>query len=191
MKVNLPSRASLLWGVMAVVIGLLIAFNPVSSIIISIRLCGTLLLIIGATAVITFIATKNREHKSWTDIPSGGVLATIFGLLLLISPALFVVFFGYLLGAMISVLGISQIIAMRKLRKMGAVIQSTYYILPIILIAVGVVVVCYPIETNAWVAIFAGLWISAFGLSEVLNYFTIKIPEKAESIDPDNSTPNS
>lgn len=180
MKVNLPSRASLLWGVMAVVIGLLMAFNPVGAIVISIRLIGALLLIIGATAFITFAATKRRQNLPWSNMPYGGVIAAIAGLLMLVEPTIFIQIFGYLLGAIISALGISQIIAMRKLRKAGAVIQGTYYILPVILIAVGLVVICYPIESNAWVAIFAGLWISAFGISEVLNYFTIKIPQRTE-----------
>ncbi len=180
MKPNFSTKNSLLWGVIALIIGLVIAFNPVDAVKFSIQLCGTLLLIIGTTNLISFLVLKHKNNLSWSAIPLGSVLSFLFGLLLMISPLTFVAFWGYLIGAVMAALGIMQLISFTRLKKAGAVIKPLNYLFSIVMVAMGIVVMLFPINANAWVMIFAGLWIAAFGLSEILNYFIINVPLKAQ-----------
>lgn len=180
MKIQISTKNSILWGVIALIIGLIIAFNPSSAAKFSIQLCGLLLLIIGTTNLISFLVLKHRNNLEWSQISYGSILAFLIGLILMLSPETFMKFWGYLVGTMIAALGVMQIISRRNLKKIGAPIQFKHYLFPILIIAMGIVVMLFPIEPYTWIMVFAGLCISAFGVAEILTYFTLAVPARAE-----------
>lgn len=180
MKLQISTKNSILWGVIALIIGLIIAFNPIDAARFSIQLCGLLLLIIGTTNLISFLVLKHKNNWGWDKISYGSILAFLIGLILMLSPMTFMAFWGYLVGTVIAALGVMQIMARRSLKKLGAPIKFVHYLFPILIIAMGIVVMLFPITTNAWIMVFAGLWISAFGVAEIMSYFTLAVPVRAE-----------
>lgn len=180
MKTNVSTRNSLLWGVLALVVGIIIALNPADAITLTIRLIGLLVLAIGIVQLISFIEMKRRANLSWAAIPFGGVVGFLFGLLLLINPELFQGFVMYLIAAFIILLGIWQISSIIKVRKAGAKAGVSYFIFPVLLTLAGVVIIWNPFTVSNIVGIFAGVWIALFGLSEIFAYFAIKIPQSTD-----------
>lgn len=180
MTTSAPTRNSLLWGVLALVVGIIIAMNPSDAITLSIRLIGLLVLVIGGVQFISFLELKKRANLSWGAIPFGGVVGLLFGMILLISPNLFQSFVMYLIGALIILLGIWQISSIAKVRKTGAQAGAQFFIFPILLTLSGIVIIWNPFAAANIVGIFAGVWIALFGLSEIMAHFVIKIPQTTD-----------
>lgn len=176
MKSILSTRNSLLWGVLALVIGPLIAINPTDTLNFSVQLVGLLILVIGLIQLISFLGLRKQVSLGWSAIPLGGVLGLIFGLLLLITPTTFVAFFMYLLGAFIIFLGVMQIVSLIKIHRLGVKTNAAYYIFPVLLAIAGSLIFFFPLATSAWIVIFAGVAITFFGLTEIIACFAIKLP---------------
>lgn len=181
----LKKRNSLIWGVAALLIGILIIFNPINAIEFSVIVLGFILLAVGLIQLISFGATRKRLNLSWASIPLGGVLALVLGIMLVVSPATFILFFMILLAIIIILLAVTQIYSLAMMRKKGATVGAEFFVFPVLLLISGIVVCSFPLETNAWIVIFAGAWIAAYGVSEIFAHFAIKVPEKTEDQKPE------
>lgn len=177
------TRNSLLWGVLALIIGVIIAANPAETITLSIQLIGLLLLVIGAVQLISFIGLKKRANLSWTAIPFGGVVGFLFGIVLLVSPNLFTGFVMILIGVFVMLLGIWQISSIIKVRKAGAKVGGSFFVFPVLLTLSGLVIIWNPFTAANLAVIFTGVWIALFGLSEIVGHFMIKRPELPQNTD--------
>lgn len=173
----IQKRNSLIWGVVALIVGILVIFNPVDAINFSVIITGLGLLAVGVIQLITFVATRKRLNMSWWSVPLGGILSLVLGVMLVSNPQLFVSFFMIFLAILIFILAIIQIYSLVLLKRSGAVVGSAFFVFPVLLLISSIVVVMFPLEANAWIVIFAGAWIAAYGVSEIVGYFAIDKPK--------------
>lgn len=170
----LKKRNSLIWGVAAIVIGILILLNPIEALNTSVVIVGIGLLAVGAIQLISFFASYKKLNMSLWAMPFGGVLALILGIMLVVSPSLFVSFFMVFVAILIILLALMQLYSLISLKRAGSGVNSAFFVFPILLVLAGVVVLSFPVATSAWIVIFAGAWIVAYGVSELVGYFAIK-----------------
>lgn len=169
----------ILWGVAAIALGILIMTYPVDAIAILIRIIGIVLLCVGAIQMISFIAIRKRVNMSWAQVPLGGVLGVVLGLMLVISPEIFISFFMIMLGVGILFLAAMQFISLVSFKKQGANITFAHYIFPVLMFISGFVFFAFPMDSTAWLVIFAGAWIMAYGIAEIAGYFIVdRLKEK-------------
>jgi uncharacterized membrane protein HdeD (DUF308 family) len=124
-----PSRGwTIVRGVLAILIGIFVFAHPLAVA----EVTATVLLYIiafGAIAagILEIVAAirdrKEIEGEGW--IVLGGVLAILFGVLLLIAPLAFGKFMIMVLGAYAIIFGISLIVMAFRVRKLGTFLQKT------------------------------------------------------------------
>lgn len=170
----MKSYSPIVWGLAAIVIGLMIMIYPINAIEIMLQVIGVILLAVGAIQLITFFAVRKNAGFSWTAIPLGGVLAVVLGIMLLVSPQIFLSFFMILVGIVLIVLGVLQIVNLTSARKLKPTLPVSLYAFPVLMMLSGVIFFIFPIATTAWIVIFAGAWILAYGISEIVGYFLLK-----------------
>lgn len=161
----------LIWGVISIVMGLLIMIYPDNTLTIMLRIIGIALLCVGVIQIISFFGSSGREGIQWSKIPLGGVLALALGVMLAVSPATFVSFFMILIGLIIICLALFQIFSFVAISKEGLQVKGWLYVMPSLMFLSGFIFFFYPNTSAAWVVIFAGSWIVAYGIWEIIGYF--------------------
>ncbi len=181
MDSKFSAKNSLLWGVIALVAGFVIIFNADKALTFIIELLGALLTVIGAVELITFFIQKNKKNLSWGAPIFAAIAAIIFGLVLIFNPAVLLTAFMFIIGAVIALLGVWQIVALQKYKKLGAKFPSNYYVAPIVLAIAGIAMLFFPKTSSTIFVIFAGFFVALFGLTEIIASFVIKLPEATQN----------
>lgn len=162
---------SLFWGIGALIVGLLLIFNPESAIILTVKLFGILSLTIGVVQLaVQLIQNRKAEHKTF---PISSIIAIVWGALLLIRPEFWADFFMILLGLSMIFMSINQIATYRQARKSGIKVNGAFYIFPVLMALAGVTTVINPLFLAAWIVIFVAVWILAYGIVELVSFFSL------------------
>lgn len=177
MKTKFSTKNSLLWGVVALVLGLMIAFNSNQAVEFVIRLLGVMLLVMGGVEMISFLVNKEKQELKWGFSSFGAIMAIIFGFVLILKPDVLTTVVMFVMGAVIAMLGVWQIITLSKFKKLGAKFTGSFYIYPIVLTLAGLGMLFFPKESVSVFVIIAGLLIASFGVAEILLAIMIKCPK--------------
>lgn len=161
----------LIWGVVSIVMGLLIMIYPDNTLTIMLRIIGVALLCVGAIQLVAFFGSSPRQGIQWSRTPMGGVLALVLGIMLAVSPETFVSFFMILIGLIIICLALFQIFSFVAISKSGIKVKGWLYAMPSLMFLSGFVFFFFPNTSAAWIVIFAGSWIVAYGVWEIIGYF--------------------
>jgi uncharacterized membrane protein HdeD (DUF308 family) len=142
---------------------------------------GTLFLLSGIIALISYWnARRHAGEYTITDaegnvisgsqpsFPIVGVGSVILGLTLLLSPDMFVRWLMYILGAMIIIGSINQLIILIAARRFGS-ISAFFWIAPIVLLIVGILIFVKPMESAELPLIILGWCMLVYGVTEVIN----------------------
>ncbi len=186
MKGYIRSKNSVLWGFVALAAGLLIANNSSQFIEFSIRVLGALMVVLGGVELISTLTAKRPiEQKSSARgfTLFGAATATIIGLIILLTPSILAVAFMYVLGIFVVLLGLWQLYVLRSLRQAGAQLKNSVFIFPALLCLSGVIMLFFPMDSSSWIIAFAGYWIAASGLFEIITTIFIKVPKSIEEED--------
>lgn len=182
MEKYMKSYNSLLWGVAAVIVGLVLMIWPHNIIQWSVRLFGIVLVLVGAVQFLGFLARTRGLEDRWQYFPPSSVIAILGGAILLITPDFWAGVFAILCGVLLIFLGLVQIVSLIRVRKTGVKVSWGYYIFPLLLIMAGFVVVVQPLFMANWFVIFVGAWILAYGIMEIFAYFSLSPTEKKVEI---------
>lgn len=175
MKTYVKPYNSLLWGVVAIIIGILLIFNPESAISTTVILLGALVLSVGVVQMLVYLVqSRKMEQGRWSGMPFGSVVMIIWGGIMLARPDFWADFVMILIGVSFIFLAINQISMFIRVRRQGAQVGFSYYIFPILMLLSGIVTIWEPLFLASWLVIFVGFWIIAYGLVEVVNYFALK-----------------
>ncbi len=177
MKQNLNSNRPVFTGIIALVVGLLIAFNPVESINFTICAVGVVMFIFGTVEIISALVKSKRNNLPLGFSFFAAIVVAVLGILIFFRPEALVSFFMYLIGIGVVILGVSQIITLSRVRKAGAEFSSAFYLFPVFLSVSGIFMLFFPVVSSAWIVVFAGVWIALYGASEIFGKFAIKVPE--------------
>lgn len=169
---NVIPYNSLLWGIGAIVVGLLLMFNPANAIILATRMIGILSLTIGVIQLgVQLVVNRKTETKTF---PLSAIISIVWGALLLIRPVFWTQFFMIVLGLLMMFLAINQISTYRQISKGGLKVSFAYYIFPLLLLISGILTIIEPVFLAEWIVIFVACWILAYGAVEIASYFALK-----------------
>lgn len=167
---------ALMWGVVAVIIGIILVIWPRSILQWAVRLIGIVSIVIGSVQFIGFLARTKGVENRWKYLPPAAPIAVVWGILLLLSPELWTSLFMILFGVLLIFLGLNQLVTMFKIKKSGIRVPGFYFFFPVLLMIAGFVAFVQPVYTATWFMAFVGAWILAYGIMEIFGYFSLRGP---------------
>lgn len=186
---------ALMWGVVAVIIGIILVIWPRSILQWAVRLIGIVSIVIGSVQFIGFLARTKGVENRWKYLPPAAPIAVVWGILLLLSPELWTSLFMILFGVLLIFLGLNQLVTMFKIKKSGIRVPGFYFFFPVLLMIAGFVAFVQPVYTATWFMAFVGAWILAYGIMEIFGYFSLRGPiedttvEDVKPIEIEDKTP--
>ena len=174
-------QSSFFRAICSIVIGILLLKYPDNSVTWLTMAIGILFLLSGIIALISYwTARRHAGEYTITDaegnvisgsqpsFPIVGIGSAILGLTLLLSPDMFVRWLMYILGAMIILGSINQLIVLIAARRFGS-IGAFFWIAPIVLLIVGILIFVKPMESAVLPLIILGWCMLVYGVTEVIN----------------------
>ena len=174
-------QSSFFRAICSIVIGILLLKYPDNSVTWLTMAIGILFLLSGIIALISYwTARRHAGEYTITDaegnvisgsqpsFPIVGIGSVILGLTLILSPDMFVRWLMYILGAMIILGSINQLIVLIAARRFGS-IGAFFWIAPIILLIIGILIFVKPMESAELPLIILGWCMLVYGVTEVIN----------------------
>lgn len=172
-----------MWGVVAVIIGIILVIWPRSILQWAVRLIGIVSIVIGSVQFIGFLARTKGVENRWKYLPPAAPIAVVWGILLLLSPELWTSLFMILFGVLLIFLGLNQLVTMFKIKKSGIRVPGFYFFFPVLLMIAGFVAFVQPVYTATWFMAFVGAWILAYGIMEIFGYFSLRGPIEGTTVE--------
>lgn len=187
---------SILRSILAVILGVLLIMWPEIAITYLVIAVGIFFIIPGLYSIVTYIFRDKEMNAYSSFFPVIGAGSLLFGIWLVAMPNFFVGIFMYILGALLILAGIQQISMLVKVRKWSKV-PFGYYIMPLIILIIGVMILFYPFQAATNTFIIFGVAILIYGISELVNWYKFRrkisnsiksdiIDIPVEIIEPDN-----
>lgn len=185
-------QSSLFRALCSIVIGALLIEYPDSTVTWLTVAIGVLFLISGAISCVAYFnARRNVSDVIVTDAdgrvlrgsrpmpPVVGMGSLIFGLLLTITPNVFVTGLMYILGIILVLGAINQYMALLGARRIGYVTYGLW-ICPSLILLTGLFVLLKPMESASLPLIILGWCSVLYGVTEIIN--TVKINAKRKEL---------
>lgn len=179
-------QSSIFRALCAIVVGALLIKYPQDGVTWLTIAIGVLFLLSGIISVMAYLNAKKHEGEyTITDsqgrIVSGGqptfpIVGTgsvILGLVLALSPHVFVNGLMYILGAIMILGGINQLMNLVSARRLGKV-SFGFWIAPSIIFITGLFVVLKPMETAELPLLILGWCSLLYGITELINALKIR-----------------
>ncbi len=179
-------RPSLLGAILTIVIGLIFTFQSGMAIESVVMFIGGLLILLGATYIISNYNVKRHNPQIKLMPPINGYVSAVFGLILILFPAYFVALFMITLGVVLLALGVMQLFMVHRAKLAGVLSNSYFYIVPSFLTLLGVLIIFNPFSfANAIVIILFGVSSLIYGVSNLIRYFVVvkSEPKEAEVVE--------
>ena len=174
-------QSSFFRAICSIVIGILLLKYPDNSVTWLTMAIGILFLLSGIIAMISYWTARRHAGEytitnaegnvisgSQPSFPIVGIGSVILGLTLMLSPDMFVRWLMYILGAMIILGSINQLIVLIAARRFGS-IGAFFWIAPIILLIIGILIFVKPMESAELPLIILGWCMLVYGVTEVIN----------------------
>lgn len=164
-----------LWeAVVAIVIGILFIIWPDDVIQWAVLFIGILSLSAGIIQIIVYFVNRKREVSARSGLLIIGLLTLIWGALLLLQPQVWANLLLVVMSIPMILLAISQLVLLVRKRRAGFIVPWGYFVFPILFFLSGVTVMFNPFASALWLVFFVGIWIIAYGVMEMVNYFSIR-----------------
>lgn len=139
---------------------------------------------VGLMFVLPSVFTLFSSMGSKQHLPAGIAFVAagglILGLLMCIFPSAFAGFFVYVFAALLAIFGIYQIVDLASWSK-SVKIPAFYYVIPILLVATGIVMLCTSLrDINTVVVLVTGIALIAGALNSILEFFSTRNADKAQ-----------
>ncbi len=186
-------QSSIFRAICAIIVGALLIKYPDDSVTWLTVAIGVLFLLSGIIALIAYInAKKHAGEYTITDqegniitggqptFPIVGAGSIILGLILALTPGVFIHGLMYILGAIMILGGISQLMALVSACRLGS-IPFSFWIAPSLVLVTGLFVVLKPMETAEMPLLILGWCSLVYGVTEIINSLKIRsIRKQAE-----------
>lgn len=194
-------QSSIFRALCAIVVGALLIKYPQDGVTWLTIAIGVLFLLSGIIAVMAYLNAKKHEGEyTITDsqgrivsggqptFPIVGVGSVILGLVLALSPHVFVNGLMYILGAIMILGGINQLMNLVSARRLGKV-SFGFWIAPSIIFITGLFVVLKPMETAELPLLILGWCSLLYGITELINALKIRSIRKLAERQQEESEP--
>lgn len=151
----------------AVAVGFLLVSNPSSMANLLIQIVGGLFAFSGLMAFIGYFSAKmNRGSALRPVFPFVGIGSLAFGAVLMCWPAQFKEIFMYVLGALLVIVGLSQMWSLFRNRSVAPISFSLFIIPLLVVVGAGVMILRFPAESASLPLTVFGVIFIFYGVSE-------------------------
>lgn len=184
-------QSSIFRALCAIAVGVLLIKFPDDGVTWITRAIGVLFLISGVIALIAYWhASKHASEYTVTDkegriisggqptFPIVGAGSVILGLVLAITPNVFINGLMYILGAIMILGGINQFVSLIAARRLGS-IPFGFWIAPSVILLTGLFVVLKPMKSAELPLLILGWCSLLYGVTELINALKIRSVRKA------------
>ncbi len=156
-------EVGLFLGLVTVVLGIIVALHPSTSLNVISVFLGILLLVSGVFHIIRGLDT-HEAHRTWTVVV--GLLFIVFGVVLIRHLHLTQTFIALLIGLVWIVQGVVGLIAGFSDRTLPARGWAIFF--GLVSLVAGIVVVCWPVGSLTTLAVLLGVWFIVLGALQVV-----------------------
>lgn len=153
-------------AIVAALVGLVLVIWPDTAVKSIVIVIGSVLLLLGAVTMI--FSKRPEEDRNRSILSINGAITLIFGLVLVVFPAFFVGIIMFLFGAILLIVGISEVAALLSARNETNAPLSLVAG-PIITTLCGVVIFFNPFSTMEWLFVFFGISLLVYSLTEFIS----------------------
>lgn len=158
--------------IVALLLGTLLILAPKNAVEFVVRTIGILFIIPGIISLIGYFSAEKIKRPA-IQFLLAGIGCILFGIILVAIPHLFVNFLMYVTGAIILIAGITQLINLIRAQK-WAKVSALFYILPVLIIAAGVIVLLNPQSIANAITIIIGISCLVYGIMELVYWFKFR-----------------
>ena len=191
-------QSSIFRAICSIAIGIMLIKYPDNTVTWITVAIGILFLLSGVISVIVYFnASKHVSDYKITDsdgnviagekptFPLVGLGSIILGLLLALTPHIFITALMYIIGAILILGAINQYMALVRARRFGN-IGFGYWIFPSVILLIGLYVIIKPMSPASMAMLILGWCSLLYGVTEIINSLKIhsnkKRAEKAQEI---------
>ncbi len=156
-------------AVCALLVGLLLVYNPERMTEFLVQVIGGLFLVSGLVSLINYFMIRYSDKVPVKPVfPVVGLGSLLFGVFLGFFPGLFIEYLMYVFGFLTVVAGVNQLWNMFRLRRL---IPFRWYVLlfTLMITALGVFVLFNPLESASVPFVLLGVGFILYGVSELIN----------------------
>lgn len=141
---------------------------------------GILFILPGIFSLIGYFSRNKSIDAPKTSFPLEAAGSILLGIWLVVMPTFFIHIMMYVLGALLILAGLLQILSLYQARRWSEV-QWGYYIVPVLIFLMGIVILAYPFATVATTFIVFGVTLIIYGFTEIINSY--KFRRRNDNID--------
>ena len=184
-------QSSIFRALTAIIVGALLIKYPSNTVMWLTVAIGVLFLISGIIALIAYLnARKHASEYTITDqqgrvisggqptFPIVGAGSIILGLVLALTPGVFINGLMYILGAIMVLGGLNQLMNLISARRLGSV-PFGFWIAPSLILLTGLFVILKPLESASLPLLILGWCSLLYGVTELINAMKIRSIRKA------------
>ena len=153
-------------AVLAAILGIVLIIWPGTAVKTIIIVIGAVLMLLGAVSLI--FSKKPEEGQNRSLLSLNGMASLIFGLILVIFPTFFAGIIMFLFGAILLIVGVSEVANLISVRRETKA-PASLFLGPVITTACGIVIFFNPFSTIEWLFIFFGISLLIYALTEFLS----------------------
>ncbi|MGH3197768.1 MAG: HdeD family acid-resistance protein [Streptosporangiaceae bacterium] len=161
--------ATLVLGVLTLILGIIVSFHPSSSLNVIAVLVGILMILSGIFHLIR-IFDRDERHRIWAGI--AGLLFIVIGVVLIRHLHLTVALIGLIIGVTWVVQGLTALVG----GLAGGVREGKAWWIAfgVISVIAGIVVVSAPVSSLNALAVLLGIWFIIMGIFEIVAGFLLR-----------------
>lgn len=161
-------QTTLLLGVVTLVLGLIVSFNPTTSLNVIAVLLGVLMIASGIFHLIRAF-TRSESRRMWPGI--AGLLLIVIGVVLIRHLDLTVAAIGLIIGVTWIVQGVAALAAGLGGPREG---RGWWIVFGTVSLIGGIVVAAAPVSSARAIAVLVGIWFVVQGVCEIIAGFVLR-----------------
>lgn len=154
-------------SIFALILGLILVLFPDRAIEMLVIIVGVIFLVPSLLGIIRYVSLKDKSVHHFPVEALGGML---LGLWLIVNPVFFTSFLTVVLGLLLVVGGIQQIVVLLMVRRSGVPVALYSYIMPILILLMGVLALYNPFSLAATLFMVVGYTAIVYAVVEVINW---------------------
>ena len=178
-------QSSIFRAICAIITGCLLIKYPDNTVVWITMAIGILFFLSGVISCISYLnSRRNTDEYIITDaagniinrkpmFPIVGIGCMILGLMLALTPGIFIKTLMYIMGAVVITGALSQFFSLSSARRIARV-PWMLWICPSLLLVIGMYVVIKPMESAALPMVILGWCNLLYGVTEIINYMNIR-----------------
>ena len=151
-------------SIIALLLGLAIVIWPDVAVAAAVRAIGAVMILIGGVSLAINFTGKERLGSLYAIT---GVIAILFGIILLVFPDFFVKLLSYLFGIMMIFFSIGQIVNLISISR-HVKVKFTFYLIPILIFICGIVLMTNPFEAVKTLFVVFGVALIIYAIFEMV-----------------------